>query len=521
MGHKSIIRGTVIIAVSVLLSRILGILREVLLASLAGINVEKNAYDLAFLIPDIVNHLISTGYLSITFIPIFTGYLVRSEEKDAWNFFSNIITCFSVIILGVAAFSWIFAEPLILLLTRTDPDSETLGLAVRYCRIILPAQICFFMGALLTAIQHVKLRFFLPAMTGLIYNATIILCGWLGRGRGLEGFAWGVLIGAALGSLLLQAWGGIRAGLRYHFRMDFFHADFIRYMKLTLPLILGLGAVFALEIIFMSYGPVFGKTGIARLGYAYRMMYTLVAVFGFSVGVASYPLLARLAKEGSIDKINEILFGTLGKIMAVLVPFILVFWFLAEPVTRILFQRGEFGPEATVAVAGLFKYYLWSAIALSSQVIILRCFYSLEKMWTPTLINTAVFLLTLPLYELFSRHLGITGIPLAGGIGVSCQVVVLMIFWIKLGGTRGLYALGIDALKIAASFLILFLAISGFDETIFAWMPDSVWKLTLFTVIVSVLVFGGQIVLQLLFRTASTISLLREFVARIYSNHPS
>jgi putative peptidoglycan lipid II flippase len=409
MADKSVMRGTIIIAVSVLLSRILGIAREILLADLAGLNVDKSAYDLAFLIPDIINHLISTGYLSITFIPLFTGFLIKGSKEEAWKFFSNALSCFTIITVPLILLSWIFIEPIIMTFTRPDPSPEVLSLAVRFSRIILPAQICFFVSAFFIAVQHVNRRFFLPALTGLIYNASIIIAGWIGRSQGLEGFAWGVLIGAVIGSLGLQIWGGISAGAKYRIQINFADASFIKYLKLTLPLILGLGAVFVLEYVYRAFGPKFGDQGIAQLGYAYKMMYTLVAVFGFSVGVASYPVLTRLAKQEAVDRINVILFDTISKILVILSPVILFFWFCAEPVTKILFQRGAFSAVATEGVAGLLKWYLWSAFALSSQVILLRCFYAMEKMWLPTLINTGIFLLTLPLYELFSSKFGIEG----------------------------------------------------------------------------------------------------------------
>ncbi|MFC1586038.1 murein biosynthesis integral membrane protein MurJ [Fibrobacterota bacterium] len=511
MKKPDVMRGTLIIAASLVLSRFLGVFREILLAGLAGLNADKNAYDLAFLLPDIINHLISTGYLSVTFIPVFTGYLVQGKEHKSWDFFSNILTTCFLLLIGATIIVWVFSEPLILALSRSDPNPETLKLAVRYCRIILPAQLCFFAGAILTAVQHVNLRFLVPALSGLVYNFSIILGGWLGRTRGLEGFAWGVLLGAFLGSFLLQIWGGKQAGARYKLKINVFDPDFIRFVKLTLPLILGLGAVFALELVFRVYGSNFGQAGIAKLGYAYRMMYTIVAVFGFSVGVASYPLLARLAKEGKLLQINDILFSTILKILAIMSPVVLILWFCAEPVIRILFQRGEFSPAATVSVAQLLKWYLWSSFALSAQIILLRCYYALEKMWLPTLINTGIFFLTLPLYELFSAKFGIRGIPMAGFIGTGLQVMVLLLVWAKLAGIRGKGGAGVEALKIMAALLIMLLSISFFHDAIFKLQPDSSWPLAVFLLVFCISVFSLQISLQWLFRVSATRSIVRDF----------
>ena len=135
-----------------------------------------------------------------------------------------------------------------------------------------------------------------------------------------------------MGSFALQLLGGYRAGAKFRLCFAPFNREFLRYLFLTLPLILGVGAVFSLEFVYRSFGPVFGEAGIAKLGYAYRVMFSIVAVFGYAVGVASYPVLASLAKKRDFPAINRILFNTLAQIFCLLAPTVLLVAFCAEPI---------------------------------------------------------------------------------------------------------------------------------------------------------------------------------------------
>ncbi len=497
-------RGTIIIAVSVVLSRVLGILREVLIAGLVGIDVQKNAYDLAFLLPDIINHLISTGYLSITFIPIFTGFLVKDESERAWKFFSNILNVLGLALIVLSIFAWIFAKEFILLLASSNPDADTLQLAVRFSRIVIPAQAFFFYGAIFTAIQHIQQRFFLPSLIGLIYNLSIILGGVIGARHGLEGFAWGVLAGAFVGSFALQIFGAVKAKAKFYFVFKPRDKDLLRFLKITIPLVLGLGAVFTMEFVYRSFGSQFGQEGIALLSYSYRIMFTLVAVFGFAIGVASYPTLAKMAKNEEYVEINFILYDTLIKILALLAPTFLVFWFGAEQIVHLLFKRGAFDADAVVEVAGLLKWYMWGVFAMSSQILVVRCFYAFEKTWLPAIVNTLLFAVFLPFYPYFGQKYGIQAVPILSVISSSLQVFVLLGYWIRFSGWAHFPGFIWNTLKIALCFGIGFIALALIMRPMDDFLAYPHFILFVYLSVFSVAVFGLQFILQLLFKVSCT-----------------
>lgn len=468
-------KAAIIVAVSMLLSRVLGIFREMLLAHAAGVSLEKNALDLAFMIPDILNHVVSTGFLSIIFIPIFTGYKVAGDEEKSWKFFSNVLNTFGAILLILVIPAFIFMPELLRLLTVEGATPELIERATYYGRIILPGQIFIFVGSILVAVQHTRKQFLIPSLTGLIYNIAIVAGGVaaIAMGRmngvnyGLEGFAWGVPVGAFIGFFALQIFGARRGGVKYEFIVQPTHPDIIRYFKMMLPMSLGVGSMFGLEFIIRSFGSNFGTSGISSLNYAYRVMYTLVAVFGFSVSVTSYPDMARLVKEGQIKQLNEKIWKSLSRMFCILIPAVVAVWALSFPAVRILFERGAFQRETTEAITEILRWYLPVSLGLCLQAVLVRSFYAAERMWLPTLLNTGIFAATIPAYILLGSPemgLGIKSVPIIGATGAILQVISMIFMWARKNGTDGMKEALMNMGRALVAFGIMICAALGLDH---------------------------------------------------------
>jgi putative peptidoglycan lipid II flippase len=225
--NKQVGVASVIMMSSVLASRLIGVFREAVIAYIGGAGAEVDAYQVAFIVPEILNHFVASGFLSVTFIPIFAAYLSRNREDDGWRIFSVIYTCFGSLLLIVSLLSFIFAPWLIDLVAHGRTDPEFKALAVKMTRIIIPAQFFFFSGGLFMAIQFAKERFSVPAVAPILYNLGIIAGGaLLGPWLGMEGFSWGVLGGAFLGNFAVQLWAARRVGLKFRITFDFNHPDF-------------------------------------------------------------------------------------------------------------------------------------------------------------------------------------------------------------------------------------------------------------------------------------------------------
>lgn len=510
-------KATLIIAASMLASRVLGIFREMLLARAAGVTAEKNALDLAFLIPDILNHVVSTGFLSIVFIPIFFGYKAKSDEDGAWKFFSNILSTLGLLFLALIIPSFIWMRELIVLFTSAaDLPTALLDRATYFGRIILPGQLFIFAGSFLVALQHTRKQFAIPSLTGVIYNLAIIVGGILGRHHGLEGFAWGVPVGAFIGFFVLQILGAHRGGLHYVPTFNPLHPDILRYLKMMIPMSFGVGSMFAFEFVIRSFGGIFGSSGISSLNYAYRVMYTLVAVFGFSVGVSSYPDMARLVKENRLGDLNRQIWSSLSRMFAILVPAVITVWALSFPAVRLLFERGAFTRETTEYVAKLLHWYLPASLGLCLQAVLVRSFYAREKMWTPTLINTGIFVLTIPAYIFLSADFGIYVVPIVGAAGAIFQVASMIFLWARQTGTSGMKGALENIGRALASFAAMVVIAIAIENISYDFVRDAnAISLIVYSAFIAVLLFPTSLLLQKAIGSNDAGDILKELFEKI------
>ncbi|MCQ2096882.1 MAG: hypothetical protein MJY87_02930 [Fibrobacter sp.] len=523
-------KAAIIVAVSMLLSRVLGIFREMLLAHAAGVSLEKNALDLAFMIPDILNHVVSTGFLSIIFIPIFTGYKVAGDEEKSWKFFSNVLNTFGMILLVLVVPAFIFMPELLQLLTTngTTPQqvAEHAALIERasyYGRIILPGQIFIFVGSILVAVQHTRKQFLIPSLTGLIYNVAIVGGGYAGIllsrhsgvSYGLEGFAWGVPVGAFIGFFALQILGAKRGGVKYELTLQPTHPDIVRYFKMMLPMSLGVGSMFGLEFIIRSFGSSFGSSGISSLNYAYRVMYTLVAVFGFSVSVTSYPDMARLVKEGQIRQLNEKIWKSLSRMFCILIPAVVAVWALSFPAVRILFERGAFHRETTEAITEILRWYLPVSLGLCLQAVLVRSFYAAERMWLPTLLNTGIFAATIPAYIWLAEPLGIKSVPIIGATGALLQVISMIVMWARKNGTDGMKDALLNMLRAIVALGIMIGAALGLDHVTGEFVrTTSLAILVVYSCAAGVVLLGVTLVIQKILGSKDAGDILNELLGK-------
>jgi len=456
-SHRSLSIAAIIMMGSVLLSRVIGVFREMVLAGHGGTTFEMDAYVTAFIIPDLLNHFLASGFLSITFIPIFQQYYARNDPDNAWRSFSNLLTIGSIgfiILIPVAMF---FTPQAMLLMGPHINDPSIAPLTIKLTHIILPAQLFFYWGAFFNAVQMAKERFFLPALTPLLYNAGIIAGGvLLAPFIGIEGFAWGVLAGSFLGNVAIPLFGALAVGMRFSPSCNIYHPDVKTYVVKTLPLILGVGMSFSTEFFFRFFGSFLSEGGTSSVNYALRTMMIVVAVFGQASGVAFFPFLSKLAAQKKFDEMTRMLNSLLRTIARYLIPISTILYICARPLVAILYERGKFDAASTIDTAAVFCAYLPGAFAFSAAIIIARSFYAMQRMVLPMVVSTAVALGTIPLYMLFSRLFGARGIAYAASAAMTLQYLILYGLWTRQYGSlasvlsEGVYLLKVCAVSFAA-----------------------------------------------------------------------
>jgi putative peptidoglycan lipid II flippase len=425
---RRIAQASGIVMASVLASRILGFFREWAVAHQIGANGTTDAYYAAFTLPDFLNYLIAGGSLSLTFIPVFTKFVAEGREDEGWHVFSTVVTAMGALLVLVVAAGEVFAPQLVQLIAPGFSIAEK-DHVIFLTRLMLPAQICFYLGSIMSAVQYAKGQFVVPSLAPVVYNAAIILGGVLLSPRlGITGFAVGVLGGAVAGNFLLQIYGSARAGARFRPNFDIRHPGFWLFIKLTIPIMLALSLVFTDDWIIRRFGSYLVQGSITWLNYAKTLMRVPLGVVGQAVGVASFPFLAQLFSEGKLDELNRTLNGTLKGLILLLVPVSALTIAQASPLVYLVLSSHTLlkGPdlEATAKTLAIFSLGMF---AWGAQNILGRGFYAARDTITPAVTGTALTFLNLPIYWWMAHHYQHLGLAFASSLGITAYTVVLFV----------------------------------------------------------------------------------------------
>ncbi|MCK5783016.1 MAG: murein biosynthesis integral membrane protein MurJ [Desulfobacterales bacterium] len=451
---------SLIMMASVFLSRVIGLIREMVIANADGVSASVDAYQIAFVLPEILNHMVASGFLSVVFIPIFSRYLAEDREAEGWRVFSIILSGFgSLLLLLIIIGEW-FAPELVGIVAPGIKDPAVKADAIHMTRIILPAQFFFFTGGMLSAVQFAKEKFAIPALAPLIYNLGIIVGGIMLHSRfGMAGFSWGVLAGSFIGNFAIQFWGARREGMTFSILFDFTHPDLRKYILLTLPLMLGLTMTFSTEFFLKFFGSFLPEGSIAALNYSLRVVLILVGFFGQAVGVASFPFMARLAAENKLAEMNQLM-NRILRYLALVIPFSVLFMVLRHEVILILFQRGRFDATATALTSNVLIFMMAGAFAFAAQTIVVRGFFAIQNTLFPAIYGTLAVILSLPFYYYGMQEMGAQGVALAVSLAAIIQVMLLYIIWNRKSRNRQSRDVYLFIIKI----IFLSAAMGGFLE---------------------------------------------------------
>lgn len=484
-----------IVGGGVLLSRVLGIIRDVVFASMLGADSVTDVYVAAFRIPDFANYLLAGGFLAITFIPIFAKYLADNDEAEAWRGFTAILRWLAIGVTVLIAIAWAFTPAIIEALYPAFTDAQ-IASTIDLTRIVLPAQFAFVVGAMFTAVQYAKGTFGIPTLAPIIYNLCIIAGGVLyAVATGTPdptGFVWGALVGAFLGNLAFQVWGALRVGMKFDFTAAWRHPAVWTYIVIAFPLMLGQSVV-ALDETFMSiFGAMVGDGTATELQFARRTMFVPVGIIAQAAAVAAYPTLARLFAEGNRTAMLRTVNKALKYVLVLSIAAAGIAMALATPIIRILFERGAFTPASTEAAAAALVMYSLSIPIWGALQIVTRAFYARRQMWTPVIVGSIATLIAIPTYVVMQRSFGIEGVALASVIVLGLYTAALMVIWYRPpdthAGVREVFTSAGRALPLVvpASF-----AAFGISWFIIGGLRGPLWIAALFALALGGLVFVG------------------------------
>ncbi|MCC6403286.1 MAG: murein biosynthesis integral membrane protein MurJ [Fimbriimonadaceae bacterium] len=416
-----------IMVVSLLLSRVLGTVRDIVIAAMFGQNLTTDAYRIAFQVPDLLFFLVAGGALSSAFIPVFSEYYHTGREKEAWHVFGAVTTIMSVVIGGLILAAWIVAPWLSSIVS--GGRQEVVPLVTHMSRIILPGQIAFFLGGLMMGTMYARQVFTVPGLGPNIYNLGIILgAAVLGHfvSPGIVGASWGALIGAVVGNLVVP--GIVLAKIKVPFRVsfDFAHPGVRKVFVLMLPVVLGLSLPGVYGIV-LQYFATFYPAGVnTAFDQANRLMFAPLGIFGQSLALAAFPALSQFRALGQMDAFRNQLSRSMRQTTYLAVPAATILFAAPQVVVRMLFQHGKFDAEATARTATILQLFAVGIVAWCLHPLLMRAYFAVQKNVKPIVLGTVatgVFLglcLTIRAFRLDFPWLALSG-------SVAATVLVAML----------------------------------------------------------------------------------------------
>jgi len=411
---------------AVMLSRVIGYVREAYIAYAFGAGPQTDAYVAAFTLPDWLNYVVAGGAASITFISIYTRFLAERRDADAQKTFSVVITVMTAVMIVGTILTEIFTPQFVRWMFQGFSSAQV-DLTVHLTRILLPAQIFFYVGGVVSAVLLSHRLFLLPAFGPLLYNTIIILGGVIGgKHFGIAALAYGALAGAVVGPFLASVIGAARIGTGYRPSFDVTNPAFREWVKLSIPLMLGVSLVTADDWILRHYAS--GGVGdIARLNYAKRLFAVPIAVLGQATGQASLPFFARLFNERRLAEFATTVNDSVYRVSAA--SFLATGWMMAAafPLIDLVYRRGQFLVSDTQTTAIYFFWFSLSLALWSAQGLYARAFYAAGNTLTPMLAVTVITAASLPVYSLLFHRYGVVGLAFASDIGIGANLLALAV----------------------------------------------------------------------------------------------
>ena len=421
-----------LLMMSALLSGLLGLVRIKYINSLFGAGPEQDAYRAAFALPDLLAYFLIGGAASISLITILNRYREagpNGQPDDAGaDHALSVILSTMLVVLGIGVLlAEIFAPQYVWLANKGfRHDILRSSLCTSMTRIILPAQIFFFIGSAMGSRLQVRKIFIYQAFAPLIYNGGIILGAFLfHRWLGVTSLAVGVFGGMLVGYGLLNSIGAFRTGLRYRFVVGFRDPAFLEWLKLSLPLMIGVSLVM-FDRQFLNYFASTREGGITFIGNAKDLFNAPFNVIGPAAGAASLPFFASLFQQKRAWDFSSSVGRAVSRLFAV--GMLVSAWMIAlAPWLMDLFRGGRFKHSDAAATTHLFVILSFTLSIWAVQGIYARAFYAASDTKTPAIIGTLVTVLSIPLYWALFNGVGLTGLAVASDLGILAQTVSLAI----------------------------------------------------------------------------------------------
>jgi putative peptidoglycan lipid II flippase len=433
-----------------------GLVREIVAASYFGVSGAMSAFTIAFQFPNLIRALFADAALQGAFVPVFTELLEKGKRKEAFHVASSLFFLICLVLGAVTALFMLLAPVIMPLLAPGFDDQPQLeDLTIGLSRVMFPIVLLLALSGLVVGMLNSFGHFSVPALAPLAWNLVIIaalvgLVPFFPEDDEIYAYAIGVLVGTIVQLVLPMPWLRGRGG-RFTVAFDFRNPHVVRVLKLMLPVTITLGLINFSLLINSFFGTLVSDEAPAAIDKAFRIYMLPQGLFSVAIATILFPTLSRYAARADFDALRRTMANGVRQIAMLLIPSAVIMAVLAEPITRLVYQRGEFDVAATELVS---EAMLWWAFSLPFQGISLlfsRTYFSLQKPWTTTALaggNLAVnAIVAAALYQRYD----VAGIVI-GTVAATVVMTVAQGLLLRpdLGGVEGRETLAASAYMLVA-----------------------------------------------------------------------
>jgi putative peptidoglycan lipid II flippase len=428
--NKSIIHSASLISIATLSSRLLGFIRDVVIARLFGVYIYAQAFIIAFRIPNLFRDFVGEGATNAAFVPVFSEYTVKHTKEEFWEL-ANVVLNLLLIILSAITILGIIFSPFIVRLIAPGfiADPHKLETTIRLNRIIFPYILLISLAAYSMGLLNSLKHFTVPAFAPCLLNISIIVFALM-FGEGIKGLALGILVGGVL-QLLVQIPVLYKKGFRLQFFRRFSHPAAKSIGILMLPRLLS-SSIYQLnnfvDSIFGSLTFIVGEGGVAALYFAYRLIQFPLGIFSNALSQAMLPTFSTQALEDSYDSLKRTLSFGLRATFFVMLPASVGFMVLARTIIQTIFEGGRFDAYSTTQTADILFFYSIGLFAYGATKILQSCFFALKDTKTPAKLSFLALIINIILNSLLMFPMKLAGLALATSLsGINTCLILFFI----------------------------------------------------------------------------------------------
>ncbi|MDE1176414.1 MAG: lipid II flippase MurJ [Edaphobacter sp.] len=424
-ASQSASSAAILLMTSSLLSGVLGLVRTKYINYIFGAGPETDAYNAAFQLPEMISYFLVGGVASISLVTILNRYRAQGDDEGADRSLSIVLNAMIVVLILSILVAEVVA-PYYTSFFFSGFGPREAALCTTLTRLLLPAQLFFFVGGVIGSRLVVRKIFLYQAINPLIYNTGIILGAvFLHRQFGIYSLAIGVLAGVILGPTTMNLFGALQSGFRYHPILNLRHPAFLEWLRLTFPLMVGVSLVTADSWILTHFASS-STGGITLLKNAKNLFTAPMGILGQAAGAASLPFFSALFSQGRHREFGTAVNRAVSRVLAA--SLLMGAWMIALATPLVdLFRGGVFTAADTQAMTLYFTVFAVSISFWAVQGLYARGFYAAGDTVTPAITGWIVTLISIPVYRVLFHASGLTGLAIASDIGIVLQTLTLAV----------------------------------------------------------------------------------------------